>query len=187
MTPAPSMPGSSDDDVEIPEGVNDERIAREAIRFLDRPLVEPSSGSETSDPGIMIVARIRGIDYLDVIADWVRVESELERGPRRKVMDMLSNRKTHLKNHGERDERITLGPRQSIDDWQDGDELTDERLDEIRESRRPTVGGGLSSGSSGPSTSSSSSTSASSLDDWSSGDQELAADGGQDQEGSDDE
>jgi hypothetical protein len=71
-----------------------ERIDEDPARWLDR---EPLG--KTAD------ARIDGIDFLDVVDAWVRVEAELERGPRREVIAKLNQRKAWLEEHGERPDR----------------------------------------------------------------------------------
>jgi len=86
----------------VPELV--ERIGEDPARWLDRSLF--GGESDTSAPGIMIRARIRGIDDLGVLSAWKAVERRLDRGPREKVMQMLEDREQELEEIGERPDRL---------------------------------------------------------------------------------
>ena len=79
-------------------------IGEDPARWLDRPLFGGPQG--TSEPGIMIRARVRGIDDLLVIRYWLEVEHQLERGPRDRVIQMLRDRAAELQAIGERDGRV---------------------------------------------------------------------------------
>lgn len=74
-----------------------ERIGEDPARFLDY-----------ADPEDLLLARarIRGIDYQEVIVEWLRVERELERGPRETVIGWLQERNRHLLEHGDRDHQL---------------------------------------------------------------------------------
>lgn len=73
-----------------------DRIGEDPARFLDIAL-EDTTGT--------LSARIRGIDFVDVLDEWVQVEAALDRGPRRKVMARLNQRKNWLQERGERPDR----------------------------------------------------------------------------------
>lgn len=102
----PGRPASDRDRERFPEVAA--RIGEDPARYLDRPLLEPDR--EGSDPSFVIVVRIRGIDYLDVIGSWIGVERALERGPRDEVLGWLHQRAESLEAHGERGDR-PVGPR----------------------------------------------------------------------------
>lgn len=80
---------------------------------------------------LLAKARIRGIDYLDVIDAWFEVEISLDRGPRKRVIGLLNRRKQELKEAGERSKRCNeyrmYEPTASSaiwTDYDDGEQLT---------------------------------------------------------------
>lgn len=101
------MGGAGDDRATFPD--YREQIGEDPARFLDRPLV--GSPSKIGAPGMIVQARIHGIDRLDVAARWLEVEHRLDRGPRKKVVKMLKGRVEWLKANGERPDRLAHGPR----------------------------------------------------------------------------
>jgi hypothetical protein len=75
-----------------------ERIGEDPARYLDYP--------EDPDQLRLAYARIRGIDRQSVIVEWLRVERELERGPRETVIGWLQERNRELIEHGDRDDQL---------------------------------------------------------------------------------
>jgi len=71
-----------------------EAIGEDPARFLDVPLVNSGMGSSDFE---MAAARIRGIDSIEVANAWLRVEGQLERGPRTGVIQRLTNRKDEIR------------------------------------------------------------------------------------------
>lgn len=86
-------------------------IGEDPARFLDHQLVErgPAHTDETMQR--LVRARIRGIDRRDVAARWLAVERDLERGPRRTIIDWLTDRMAELDERGDRPDRLPAGPR----------------------------------------------------------------------------
>lgn len=118
-----------------------ERIGEDPAVFLDRPLLDDEDAKQK------LFARIRGIDRHETILAFIEVETALERGPRKSVIARLNERKQTLDEIGERPDRLTFGPRQSFDEWDngnaaDGGELTaKEKLDKRRRNRAEQEGG----------------------------------------------
>lgn len=80
-----------------------DEIGEDPARFLDKPLApDYSSGGDTTALALAKV-RIDGIDKLEVVARWLEVEHQLERGPRDSIVERLEQRGRELKEHGERD------------------------------------------------------------------------------------
>lgn len=77
------------------------QIGEDPARFLDRPILGDGVGDST--PLGLAMARIRGIDRLPVVARWLEVENQLERGPREQVVEALEARGRTLKEEGERE------------------------------------------------------------------------------------
>lgn len=69
-------------------------IGEDPARFLDVPLVAPDH--EGSSPFALAAARIAGIDDTEVANAWLRVEAQLERGPRKGVVQRLNRQKADL-------------------------------------------------------------------------------------------
>lgn len=69
------------------------QIGEDPARFLDVPLVNSGVGSSDFE---LAAARIRGIDDIEVANAWLRVEAQLERGPRKGVVQRLNRRKADL-------------------------------------------------------------------------------------------
>jgi len=104
-------------------------IGEDPARWLDRDILGRSAVKQQADPdsefgemrlatdtdvstyGMMLRARIRGIDKLPVIRHWLEVEHDLDRGPRDTVVELLQERADELKNIGERPDRLQHGPR----------------------------------------------------------------------------
>lgn len=80
-----------------------ERIGENPARFLDRDLLA-STPEGQSQSLLMVEARIRGIDFLDVCIAYLAVETQLERDdcPRQGVLRRLEARKEWLKENGDR-------------------------------------------------------------------------------------
>lgn len=72
-------------------------IGEDPARFLDTTLVD--------DRRELVVARIRGIDGLDVVDAWIQVEQALDRD-RESVRELLERRRDWLLEHGDRKERL---------------------------------------------------------------------------------
>lgn len=66
-----------------------ERIGEDPARFLDREV-------DTTTTVDLAVSRIRGIRSLEVALEWIKVEADLDRGPRKKVMALLNRKKQLL-------------------------------------------------------------------------------------------
>lgn len=85
---------------EFPEIENE--IGEDPARFLDKPLApDYTSGGDTT-PLALAKARIKGIEKLTVVARWLEVEHQLERGPRDSIVELLEKRGQDLKEHGDR-------------------------------------------------------------------------------------
>ncbi len=83
-----------------------EQIGEDPARFLDYAVLEYLR---------LAHARIRGIDYQHVIVEWLRVERELERGPRETVVEWIQERNRELIEHGDRDDQLaTATPHDEI-------------------------------------------------------------------------
>lgn len=95
-------------------------IGEDPARWLDHDMLAQSAVKQQEDPadphggnrlvedtdvstfGAMFRARVRGIDKLYVIRQWLEVESRLDRGPRDHVIEALRNRAAELRETGER-------------------------------------------------------------------------------------
>lgn len=106
------MPGDdpADDRQSFPT-VKD-RIGEDPARFLDVSVYTPD---EESSPLSTALARIRGIDRLEVLAAWEAVERALgnERGdatreecPRKGILYPIEDRRRELEEHGERADQL---------------------------------------------------------------------------------
>lgn len=80
------------------------RIGEDPARWLDRDLVERGPSHTTRTNRELVLARIRGIDYLGVANAWIQVERELDRGPRDRVIETLEERRDFLIEYGDRPE-----------------------------------------------------------------------------------
>ena len=79
-------------------------IGEDPGRFLDRDLLtRPGQDADVSPGAALVRARIRGIDRLERIAAWRKVEHRLDRGPRKGVLDLLDEREEAVREEGERD------------------------------------------------------------------------------------
>lgn len=80
-----------------------EKISENPARFLDRDVLGTTPAGE-SKPSLLLEARIRGIDYIDVVDAYLQVELALDREdcPRQGVVALLNQRKQWLREHGER-------------------------------------------------------------------------------------
>ena len=78
-------------------------------RFLDCELVERGPEGTDRSRKRLAIARIRGIDSLALLQQWIRVENDLGRGPdgtaRNAVIEHLIARKQTLETEGERADR----------------------------------------------------------------------------------
>jgi hypothetical protein len=92
------MRATADPDRETFPDIADE-IGEDPARFLDNPLVVPGESS----PMLLAKARIRGIADTDTIEAWIDVETSLDRGPRKKVIAMLNQRRAHLRDQADVD------------------------------------------------------------------------------------
>lgn len=96
-----------------------ERIGVNPARWLDCDLIVANN----EDKKETVIAFIKGMDYVETVNCWKQVEKDLGRGedggPREKVMELLNNRLEYLIEHGEREERVTMGPRQSYEEFHD--------------------------------------------------------------------
>ena len=86
-------------------------IGENPARFLDQHIPR-----NPDSPGSMFIARVRGIDHLEVIGAWQaterRLAAEQDREPRSHVMEILDQRRQHLLEHGERSlPELTAGER----------------------------------------------------------------------------
>ncbi|WP_440989267.1 hypothetical protein [Haloarchaeobius baliensis] len=87
-----------------------EAIGEDPARFLDHDLV----GDD--DARRLAVARIEGIDRLQVINCWKQCERALARDTREKVLALLDRRRDYLLEHGERGDRPRRDP-ETIEEW----------------------------------------------------------------------
>lgn len=92
---------SAPDREEFPEVA--EQIGEDPARFLDKPLAPDFLSGGDTTPLALAKARIRGIDRLEVVARWLEVEHQLDRGPRESIVEKLEQRGRVLKEHGERE------------------------------------------------------------------------------------
>jgi hypothetical protein len=97
-----------------------EKIGEDPARFLDY-----------QDPEDLRLARarIRGIDRQEVIVEWLRVERELERGPREDVIEWIQQRNREIIEHGDRDDQLAtaiphdeIPSTESVAVWSDRDD-----------------------------------------------------------------
>ena len=79
------------------------KLGENPARFLDHDLVEYGASHTDETLQSLVTARIRGIDYLEVVNAWIAVERKLDRGPRDRVISLLEQRKAHLEENGERE------------------------------------------------------------------------------------
>lgn len=86
-------------------------IGEDPARFLDAPLVERGQSHTDQTRQRLVRARIRGIDRREVAARWLYVERDLERGPRKTIVEWLTDRMAELDEIGDRPERLPAGPR----------------------------------------------------------------------------
>ena len=84
-------------DAELREQIVD-AIGEDPARFLDHDLVGEN------DARRLAVARIEGIERLQVVNCWKQCERALDRETRGQVMVLLNRRRDHLLEHGERDD-----------------------------------------------------------------------------------
>lgn len=91
---------SAADREEFPEVA--EVIGEDPARFLDKPLAPDYRSGGSTTPMALAKARIDGIDSLVVVARWLEVEHQLDRGPRDSVVERPEQRGRELKEHGER-------------------------------------------------------------------------------------
>jgi len=75
-------------------------IGEDPARWLDYKLVSDQ------DARRMARIRIKSIDQIDVARNWIEVEHELERGPRKKIISWLNERIKTLEVIGERPDRL---------------------------------------------------------------------------------
>jgi hypothetical protein len=111
----------------------DDPVKDEAARFLDRDLTERGASHTDKTLKRCVISRINGIGYVEVAEKWIRVEVELDRGPRQLILATLNQRKSWLEEHGDRDERIPYGPREPCDCCEPGDSA--EAVAELRAAR----------------------------------------------------
>ncbi|WP_423745088.1 hypothetical protein V5735_03420 (plasmid) [Haladaptatus sp. SPP-AMP-3] len=90
---------------EIPEWQRrlKEDVGENPARFLDHALVEYGASHTDETIQSLVVARIRGICYLEVVNAWIAVERKLDRGPRDNIISLLEERKAYLEENGERE------------------------------------------------------------------------------------
>jgi hypothetical protein len=99
------MRATADPDRETFPEVADE-IGEDPARFLDNPLVVPGESS----PMLLAKARIKGIADTDTIEAWIDVETRLDRGPRKKVIALLNQRRAQLEETDQTDATATEVP-----------------------------------------------------------------------------
>jgi hypothetical protein len=80
-------------------------IGENPAEFLTKPDLDVNSVRPHES---LAFVRIRGIDFLDVLRWWIKIESDI--GPRPTVMTWLRDRNQALITHGERDARTTRLP-----------------------------------------------------------------------------
>lgn len=96
-------------DAELREQIVD-AVGEDPARFLDHDLV----GDD--DARRLAVARIEGIDRLQVLNCWKQCERALNRDTRGQVMVLLDRRRDYLMEHGERDDWSRADP-DEIREW----------------------------------------------------------------------
>ncbi|WP_436924936.1 hypothetical protein [Halosimplex amylolyticum] len=130
-------------------------IGHNPARYLDWDFLAESYGDRDIKSGrkLLLKARIRGIDRIEVVRAYKAVERAIGRGPaggpREAVMRLLDQREQFLQEAGERPERLSYGPRRppesyatETDDERDEQPLTAaEKLSRMRSGRVATDGG----------------------------------------------
>lgn len=96
--PSTYQSSSTDEREQYPEEA--EKIGEDPARFLDVQLVNSGMGSSDFE---LAAARIRGIDSIEVANAWLRVEGQLERGPRTGVIQRLTRRKDEIEARADAD------------------------------------------------------------------------------------
>jgi len=80
-------------------------IGENPVRFLDREIPV-----DAESPTSMFIARVRGIDRLEVVGAWLgaerRLANEQGRQPRDHVIQLLQRRREYLQENGERPEEV---------------------------------------------------------------------------------
>ena len=85
-------------------------IDEDPARFLDHDL------TSRKDARRLAVARINGIDRLQVVNCWKQCERALNRDTRGQVMVLLDRRRDYLLEHGERGDQPQRDP-ETIEEW----------------------------------------------------------------------
>ncbi|SDJ33799.1 hypothetical protein SAMN05216226_102192 [Halovenus aranensis] len=88
-------------------------FGEDPARFLDHDLIQDS------DKRQLAMARIRGIDRIEVIRGWIAVERALDRPTRTGIIRALEEREDTLQEIGERPERLQFGPRRPPSFYED--------------------------------------------------------------------
>ena len=79
-----------------------EDLGEDPARWLDHRLVEYGADYTDHTLSRMVRDRIHGIDRIAVVNAWIAVERNLDRGPRRPIIQLLEKRLVYLEEHGER-------------------------------------------------------------------------------------
>jgi hypothetical protein len=106
--PAEGQPGQTSDRETFPSLAED--LGEDPARFLDRELIERGPGHTNETAKALVVARIEGIDRVEVARAWRAVERALaekhDREPRQAIVKRLEERVAWLEAHGDRDDRL---------------------------------------------------------------------------------
>lgn len=95
--PAAGQTASQRDRLRLPE--LREEIGEDPAQYLDRPMFR---NGPVDIPLRTAIARIQGMERIDVVNAWLMVERRLDRGPRDKIVELLEDRRDYLEEHGER-------------------------------------------------------------------------------------
>jgi len=90
--PSTYQSSKSEDREEFPEVAAE--IGEDPARFLDVPLIAPDQIG--SSPFLLAAARISSIEDIETANAWIRVEEQLDRGPRKGVLKRLHDRKEEI-------------------------------------------------------------------------------------------
>jgi len=147
--PSTNQAGGDQDVKEFPRLVAD--IGHNPARFLDWKIV----GAGSQDDGVangralLLKARVRGIERIDVVRAYKAVERNEDVGPteepREGVIRLLDQREEFLQEYGEREDHWPLGPRrppEMFDTESAIPEREDSAADKLHRRRRAATDGG---------------------------------------------
>lgn len=99
--PAPKQQRAADGERQEFPGIA-ERIGHDPAKFLDRDLVERGPNHTWQTSKHLVLALIKGLPTIGKVNGWLKVEKQLDRGPREPIVELLETRLDYLIEHGER-------------------------------------------------------------------------------------